>query len=195
MPRPNDVQVGVIARRLADGEPMVQAARGIMTAQNVAKTLKANRYNLRDRVLEYMEKRGVTPEKIVEVYKEALDANTPVLVGKGRDAELSMVPDHRTRLLAADKVSDIMDLKPPKDTETGDTYITFLQQIGYLNSPGSADSQDTEGEDGRPSAIRGGVSEDPPEGGGQGDYPPEVQSDAEEAPRDRGAAAEGTGEG
>ena len=108
-------------------------------AQNVAKLS----------IVDIMEKRGLTDEKIAETLKDAMEANKPISAVSGRDAgEASMdfidVPDGQARLKATELASKIKGHLKDKVEHSGQVgVIPLLQNVRSNERPTQAIESET----------------------------------------------------
>jgi hypothetical protein len=68
--------------------------------------------NVQDIIRKELKKLKVTPSKILKIYAEALEATKLIVHGKDPDTGWTEeVPDHKVRMQAADKFSDLLGIK------------------------------------------------------------------------------------
>lgn len=72
--------------------------------------------SIQETIKKELEKLKVTPAKILKVFAEAMEASTTIVHGKdSNESWVEVVPDHRTRMVAAQKFADIMGIRPIND--------------------------------------------------------------------------------
>lgn len=137
-----------VAAGMSQAEAARQAGYSARSARQTASETMAIP-DVREALLEAMKKAGIDQESISKVVKDAMEANKSISAVVGTDAtgktmDFVDVPDHPTRLKAADMAVDIMGAKAPKkiqaEVTTPEDYLAMLD-----DDPGGEDTEGPEG--------------------------------------------------
>lgn len=111
--------------------PQAVAARKVFpnqtpAAASVSMSRELKKANVQEALQSALEKYDLTPDRIIGVVNDAMDASKTVILGNGEESFADQVPDHPVRLKAAGMAAQFMGIGKNGD---GGASIHFHQHV------------------------------------------------------------------
>jgi len=97
-------------------------------AASVSMSRELKKANVQEALQEALAKHNLTPDRIMGVVDDAMDASKTVILGNGEEAFADVVPDHSIRLKAAGMAAGFMGLNKQEGGGNTFNFISVQKQ-------------------------------------------------------------------
>lgn len=127
----NDREQRYIENRMA-GHNKTRAALNAGYSEPMAKKagLKIEKAHVRD-ALQTLIRKHCPPDKLARVLSDAMNATTAVMIASPNEPQIEVLPDHRTRLKAAEIAARLGNMEP----ETKSTPVQSVMNLNVFELP------------------------------------------------------------